>query len=163
MERSVPSSKGIDLAALLWDMKEYFGRGERKGEIFLEIEEDLPKLHTDKRLLREALMQLIDNAHKFSPPDAPVVLGAERWGDEVLLRVEDQGPGIPAEVVEEIMRRELDEASPEDRARIGISGLFLCRKYVAAMGGDLSIKGRMDEGTTAFIRLRVLPFIGEGM
>ena len=163
MERSVPSSKGIDLAALLWDMKEYFGRGERKGEIFLEIEEDLPRLHTDKRLLREALMQLIDNAHKFSPPDAPVVLGAERWGDEVLLRVEDQGPGIPAEVVEEIMRRELDEASPEDRARIGISGLFLCRKYVAAMGGDLSIKGRMDEGTTAFIRLRVLPFIGEGM
>jgi len=163
MERSVPSSKGIDLAALLWDMKEYFGRGERKGEIFLEIEEDLPRLHTDKRLLREALMQLIDNAHKFSPPDAPVVLGAERWGDEVLLRVEDQGPGIPVEVVEEIMRRELDEASQEDRARIGTSGLFLCRKYVAAMGGDLSVKGRPDEGTTAFIRLRVLPFIGEGM
>jgi len=163
MERSVPSSKGIDLAALLRDMKEYFGRGERKGEIFLEIEEDLPRLHTDKRLLREALMQLIDNAHKFSPPDAPVVLGAERWGDEVLLRVEDQGPGIPVEVVEEIMRRELDEASQEDRARIGTSGLFLCRKYVAAMGGDLSVKGRPDEGTTAFIRLRVLPFIGEGM
>ncbi len=163
VEKSMPSPKGIDLAALLWDMKEYYGRGERKGEIFLEIEEDLPKLHSDKRLLREALMQLIDNARKFSPPGAPVILGAERWGDEVLLRVEDQGPGISLKVVEEVMRRELEEEGPEDRAKIGISGLYLCRKYVAAMGGDFSIKGRSGEGTTAFIRLRVLPFLGEGL
>jgi PAS domain S-box-containing protein len=162
-ERSVPSSRGIDLAALLWDMKEYYGQGERKGEIFLEIEEDLPKLHTDKRLLREALMQLIDNARKFSPPGAPVILGVERWGDEVLLRVEDQGPGIPAEVVEEVMRLELEETDAETRTKITVSGLYLCRKYVATMGGDLSVKGRPGEGTTAFIRLRVLPFIGEGM
>jgi len=162
-ERSVPSSRGIDIAALLWDMKEYYGRGERRGEIFLEIEEDLPKLHTDKRLLREALMQLIDNARKFSPPDAPVILGVERWGDEVLLRVEDQGPGIPAEVVEEIMRMELEETEVDKRTKVTVSGLYLCRKYVAAMGGDLTVKGRSGEGTTAFIRLRVLPFIGEGL
>ncbi len=163
VERPVPSTKGIDLAAFLWDMRDYYGRGERKKEIFLEIEEDLPRLHTDRRLLREALVQLIDNARKFSPPDAPVVLGAERWGDEVLLRVEDQGPGIPVEIVEELMRWEPDEASPQDRGGIGISGLFLCRKYVAAMGGDFSVKGRPGDGTTAFIRIRVLPFIGEGV
>lgn len=160
---SVPSSKGIDLPGLLWDLKEYYSRGRMKGEIFLEIEEDLPKLHTDKRLLREALMQLLDNALKFSPPGTPVILGAERWGDEVLLRIEDQGPGIPAEVAEELMRRELEETGPQERARIGVTGLFLCRKYVTTMGGDLNLKGIPDEGTTAFIRLRVLPFIGEGL
>ena len=159
----MPSSRGIDIAALLWDMKEYFGRGERKGEIFLEIEEDLPRLHTDKRLLREALMQLIDNAHKFSPPDAPVILGVERWGDEILLRIEDQGPGISEEVVEEIMGIELEGAEEGKGSKVAVSGLYLCRKYVAAMGGDLTVKGRPGEGTTAFIRLRVLPFIGEGL
>ncbi|MBN2026482.1 MAG: PAS domain-containing protein [Actinobacteria bacterium] len=161
-DRSVPSSRGIDIAALLWDMKEYYGRGERKGEIFLEIEEDLPRLHTDKKLLREALMQLIDNARKFSPADAPVILGVERWGDEILLRIEDQGPGISAEVVEEIMGRELEEVEGKGM-KVAVSGLYLCRKYVAAMGGDLTVKGRPGEGTTAFIRLRVLPFIGEGL
>ena len=161
MGRSMPSPKGIDLAAMLWEIKEYFGRGERKGEIFLEIEDDLPKLHTDKRLLRETLLQLIDNARKFSPPDTPVILGAERWGDEVLLRVEDQGSGIAAELVDEIMRWDLEEAGLEGKARIEVGGLYLCRKYVAAMGGDLSIKGKPEEGTTAFVRLRVLPFIGE--
>jgi len=162
-ERSVPSSRGIDLAGLLWDMKEYYGRGERRGEVFLEIEEDLPRLHTDKRLLREALMQLIDNARKFSPRDAPIILGVERWGDEVLLRVEDQGPGIPIEVVEEIMRMDLEETEVDKGRKVTVSGLYLCRKYVAAMGGDLTVKGRPGEGTTAFIRLRVLPFIGEGL
>jgi len=161
MGRSMPSPKGIDLAAMLWEIKEYFGRGERKGEIFLEIEDDLPKLHTDKRLLRETLLQLIDNARKFSPLDAPVILGAERWGDEVLLRVEDQGSGIAADVVEEIMRWNPEAPGHEGAARFEVTGLYLCRKYVAAMGGDLSIKGKPDEGTTAFVRLRVLPFIGE--
>ncbi len=160
-EKAVNSVKGIDLPALLWDLKEYYSKGRKKGEIFLEIEEDLPKLHTDKRLLREALMQLLDNAFKFSIPGTPVILGAERWGDEVLIRIEDQGPGIPDEVVQDIMRRDLEQPEGDDRARIGVTGLFLCRKYVATMGGDLNIKGRKDEGTTAFIRLRVLPFIGE--
>jgi PAS domain S-box-containing protein len=161
MERSMPSPKGIDLATMLWEIKDYFGRGDRKGEIFLEIEDDLPKLHTDKRLLRETLLQLIDNACKFSPPDAPVILGVERWGDEVLLRVEDQGSGISAQLVDEIMRWDPEEAGREGNAKIEVGGLYLCRKYVAAMGGDLSIKGKPDEGTTAFVRLRVLPFIGE--
>jgi PAS domain S-box-containing protein len=162
VEQAVNSAKGIDLPALLWDLKEYYSKGRNKGEVFLEIEEDLPKLHTDKRLLREALMQLLDNAFKFSTPGTPVILGAERWGDEVLIRIEDQGPGIPDEVVQDIMRRNLEEPEGDERARIGVTGLFLCRKYVATMGGDLNLKGRQDEGTTAFIRLRVLPFIGEG-
>ncbi len=160
-ERYMPSPKGIDLSALLWEVKEYFNRLEGRGEIFLEIEDDLPKMHTDKRLLREVLLQLIDNARKFSPPDAPVILGVERWGDEVLLRVEDQGPGIPAGVVEEVMRWDPKEAGEEGGARSGAGGLYRCRRYVAAMGGDFSIKGRQDEGTTVFVRLRVLPFIGE--
>lgn len=161
IERSMPSPKGIDLVALLKDIKEYYGRVERKKEIFLEIEDDLPKLHTDKRMLRETLLQLIDNARKFSPPDAPVILGAERWGDEVLLRVEDQGSGIPAEAVREILGWGLGEEDSGGRGKVPRGGLYLCRKYVAAMGGDLSIKGKPGEGTTAFVRLRVLPFIGE--
>ncbi len=161
LERSMPSPQGIDLAALLRDIKEYYGKEKGEGEIFLEIEEDLPKLHADKRLLRETLLQLVDNARHFSPPDAPVILGAERWGDEVLLHVEDQGPGIPVEIVEEVMRAPLEGADAGSAGRLGAHGLYLCRRYVGAMGGDFSIKGRPDEGTTAFVRLRVLPFIGE--
>lgn len=163
-ERPIPSPRGIDLPALLWELKDYFSRPERRGEIFLEIEEDLPRMHTDKRLLRESLRHLLDNAVRYSPPGAPVILGVERWGDEVLLRVEDQGPGIPPEVMEGVMRAGLENAGGENRGSQGrASGLSICHRYVTAMGGNLTVKGRPDEGTTAFIRLRVLPFIGEGL
>lgn len=153
-DRAIPSPKGINVAELLVDLKDYYSRSGRKGDIFLELEEDLPKLHTDRRMLREALMCLLDNAFKHSPPGSPVVLGAERWGDEVVLRVEDQGPGIPPETVKEVMRCEEGEGNGPAR-----SGLFLCRRYVRAMGGELVLKSREGEGTTACIRLRLLSFL----
>jgi PAS domain S-box-containing protein len=151
-----PSARGIDLHSLILEIREYYSRRGHSGEIFVEIEDDLPKLHSDKRLLRESIMHLLDNAIRYSPSGAPVILGVERWGDEVLLRVEDQGPGIPAQVVEDVMR-EKESTAIEERP----SGLLLTRKYVTAMGGDLTIKGVPQEGTTAFIRIRVLPFVGE--
>ncbi|MDI6831739.1 MAG: PAS domain-containing protein [Actinomycetota bacterium] len=159
-ERAVPSARGIDLGELLWELKEYYARRLPRGEIFLELEEDLPRLHCDRRMLRESLDHLLDNAFRHSPPGAPVVLGAERWGDEVLLRVEDQGPGIPAEVAEEVMSGEPGRGTGNGKECMG--GLYLCRRYVSSMGGTLSIKGRPGEGTTVFMRLRVLPFVGEG-
>jgi len=159
LERPELSPRGIDISSLLWELKEMFGWGQKRSEIFLELEEDLPKLHADRHLLREAVTQLLDNALKHSPPGAPVILGAERWGDEVLLRVEDQGTGIPYEVLDRLGEAETGGAVEGGKK---VSGLVLCRRYVEAMGGSFSIKGRPGEGTTAFIRLRVLPFVGEG-
>lgn len=154
-DRAVPSAKGIDLAALLMDLKEYYSRRGSGSNIFLELDEDLPRIHTDKKMLREALMCLLDNALRYSPRGSPVVLGAERWGDEVLLRVEDQGPGIPPEVVKQVMQ----EGEGGEVRRKRAKSLLVCRNFVRAMGGELSLKGKPGEGTTAYIRLRLLPFV----
>ncbi|MBC7247648.1 MAG: PAS domain-containing protein [Actinobacteria bacterium] len=154
-DRAVPSARGIDLGALLVDLKEYYSRRRPGSNIFLELDEDIPLVHTDKKMLREALMCLLDNALKFSPRGSPVILGAERWGDEVLLRVEDQGPGIPPEVVRQVMQ---EGGGGEGRGRRAKS-LVVCRDFVKAMGGELTLKGKGGEGTTAYIRLRLLPFL----
>jgi len=158
--RAVLSPRGIDLASMVKDLRDYYARRGRGGEIFLELEDDLPRLHADKRLLREALMCLLDNAFRFSPPGSPVVLGAERWGDEILLRVEDQGPGMPEEVLRELSRPETVEESAENAGRRAKS-LLVCRRFVRSMGGELSFKAMPGEGTVAYIRIPVLPFIGE--
>lgn len=158
--RAVLSPRGIDLASMIKDLRDYYARRGRGGEIFLELEDDLPRLHADKRLLREALMCLLDNAFRFSPPGSPVVLGAERWGDEILLRVEDQGPGMPEEVIRELSRPEGVEESADDTGRRAKS-LLVCRRFVRSMGGELSFKAMPGEGTVAYIRIPVLPFIGE--
>lgn len=158
--RAVPSARGIDLVAMIRDLRDYYSRRGRGDEIFLELEDDLPRLHTDKKLLREALMCLLDNALKFSPPGCPVILGAERWGDEILLRVEDQGPGIPAEVIREVTQAGSVEKHGEAKERRAKS-LLVCRKFVKAMGGELSFKAGPGEGTVAYIRIPVLPFMSE--
>lgn len=160
--KPVYSPEGVELPSLLRELKDRAYLWELEGEILLELEEDLPKMHTDPLLLGEVLLQLLDNALRYSPPGTTVILGAERWGDEVLLRVEDQGPGIPGEILEAVKRAGLEEKGSEDRVGAKQSGLFKCRRYVKSLGGNLSVKGKIDEGTTVFVRLRVLPFVGEG-
>jgi two-component system sensor histidine kinase MprB len=105
-------------------------------------------------------MCLLDNAFRFSPPGSPVVLGAERWGDEILLRVEDQGPGMPEEVIREITRADAEEESFRVTGRRAKS-LLVCRRFVRSMGGELSFKAAPGEGTVAYIRIPVLPFVSE--
>ncbi len=158
--RAVLSPRGIDLVSMARDIRDYYARRGKAGEIFLELEDDLPRVHADKRLLREALMCLLDNAFRFSPPGSPVVLGVERWGDEILLRVEDQGPGMPEEVIRELARGDAEEGPPGVAGR-RVRSLRVCRRFVRSMGGELSFKSAPGEGTVARIRIPVLPFISE--
>lgn len=158
-KKVIPSARGLNLADVARELREYYGRRGRANDIFLELEEDLPPAHVDRSMLREALMCLLDNAIRYSPPGTPVVLGVERWGDEVLLRVEDQGSGIPQEVLRDLAQGEAPAAGrgKERKAK----SLLVCRKYVKAMGGELTFKSRAGEGTVAYIRLPILPFVGE--
>lgn len=159
VDRPVLSPRGIDLAAVVRDLRDYYSRRGRAQEIFLELEEDLPRVHVDKRLLQEALMCLLDNAFRYSPPGSPVVLGVERWGDEIILRVEDQGPGLPEEVVRELSG--VDEGEPVGTRECKVGSLLVCRRFVRSMGGELSFKVVPGEGTVSYIRLPVLPFVSE--
>jgi two-component system sensor histidine kinase KdpD len=79
--------------------------GER---VVTELDEDAPPVHTDAAQIERALVNLLDNALKFSPPDAPVRVRVESRDDELLLHVQDAGPGVPAadrELVFEPFRR----------------------------------------------------------
>jgi two-component system sensor histidine kinase KdpD len=79
--------------------------GER---IVSELDEDSPPVHTDAAQIERALVNLLDNALKFSPPDAPVRIRVEAREHELLLHVQDAGPGVPAaerELVFEPFRR----------------------------------------------------------
>ena len=64
--------------------------------------------HGDEDLLRQMLLNLVDNAVKFTPSDGAVTLSLERRKDEYLLSVADTGPGIPAEARQHIFERFYD-------------------------------------------------------
>ncbi|MGN0921201.1 MAG: ATP-binding protein [Cellvibrio sp.] len=110
-----------------------------QNRLELNITPNLPPLHVQSAFLEQALFNIIDNAIKFSPPGAPVILRCYKDGDQMLIDVCDQGPGVPQEERERVFER-FHTAEKGDRRRSGSGlGLTICRGMIVAHGGTVSI------------------------
>ena len=128
------------------------------------VEPSLPLLWCDAMLVSQLLDNLIDNALKYSPADAPVELHARIERDDLTLSVSDNGPGIaPAwrEKVFEVFQRG-DSIHSHDRPDIdrgaGV-GLAVCRAIARAHQGELLLLARGEGGCCFECRL---PLRGQG-
>ena len=94
----------------------------------------------DPMRLAQALHNLIDNALSFSPPHGVVEVSARRAGNEVLLSVTDQGPGVPPENRGDVFRRFYSERpEAEDFGRHSGLGLSIAASIVTAHGGHVHV------------------------
>lgn len=111
--------------------------------------------HGDEDLLRQMLLNLVDNAVKFTPTDGTVVLSLERNENNYLLSVADSGPGIPAEERQHIFER----FYRADRKRLRVSddgaglGLAISRWIARAHDGDIELGDSGTNGTKFIVRL----------
>jgi two-component system sensor histidine kinase KdpD len=115
-----------------------------KGRPFsVDLPSALPLVPFDPLLIEQVLMNLLDNALKYTPPDTPLSLGAIAQGDEMLVEVADRGPGIPPgsekRIFEKFMRGSTTGGG------IGL-GLTICRAIVEAHGGRIWAENRPDGG-----------------
>jgi signal transduction histidine kinase len=116
----------------------------------------LPTVSGDPSLLNAVFQNLIGNAIKFRSEDAPVVeLGAERQDDHWVLRVTDNGIGIPDQYAERIFVIFQRLHAREAYEGTGI-GLSLCRKIVEFHGGRIAIDKGRASGTSVTFTLPVL-------
>jgi len=110
----------------------------------------------DSGALRRALLNLVDNAVKYTPAGGSVVISLERAGQSVALVVEDSGIGIdPADarrIFEPFVR--LDAGRSRDTGGSGL-GLAIARSIVLAHGGTLEVQSRPDGGSRFTIALPV--------
>lgn len=112
-------------------------------------------VRADRLRLSEAIGNLIDNAAKFSPPDAPIEVSVRRGSDgTAIIEVADRGPGIPGERRDEIFRRFARWRPPgyEETPGAGL-GLFVSRAHVAAHGGRVDVVPREEGGTILRVTL----------
>lgn len=117
----------------------------------VQVDADCPDLDVDPSLMLEILVNLIENAHRFSPPDATIELHAGRHPDDgsrVRLEVLDRGRGLPP------------AASPSG-ARRGL-GLEIARSFASALGGEVALEGRAGGGIRARIDLPAAMLAGQG-
>ncbi len=123
-----------------------------------ELTEHLPLLSVDEVKIRQVLVNLIVNAIKFSPREAPVVLRSHLDGVYVRVEVSDQGPGIPPDTATHIFEL-FGQNVPEDgdgRGGLGI-GLHLVKRITELHGGHVGVNSRAGEGSTFWIRLPIAP------
>ena len=119
------------------------------------LEPDLPLLWCDAILLSQLLDNLIDNALKYSPENAPVEVLVRHVGEHVMLAVRDRGPGIaPAwkERVFQVFQRGAEAADARasslvqaSRPGVGV-GLAVCRSIALVHGGELRLRARGHGG-----------------
>jgi len=109
----------------------------------VHVDDDCPDANVDPALALEILVNLIENAHRVSPPDAPVLLTAARHGKDVRIEVLDRGPGIPPALTADVAQRGL--------------GLQIARSLAAANGGTFDITPRPGGGTIARVDLPAAP------
>ena len=128
----------------------------------LELEMVLPDepiyLRADAVRLAQVFGNLLNNACKFSEPGGRIVVTATREGSDVVVRVRDEGAGIPPDKLESIfeMFSQVDRALERNQGGLGI-GLTLARRIVQLQGGDVSARSEgPGRGSEFVVRLPVL-------
>jgi PAS domain S-box-containing protein len=111
-------------------------------------------VYADSARLEQVLINLVSNAIKFSPQDAPVRLEASQVNGEVEFRVIDRGRGVPPEYTTIIFER-FGQVKQEDSERGKGTGLGLpiCKALVEAHGGSIGVKSKAGEGSTFWFRI----------
>lgn len=125
----------------------------RGRKINVEFERNLPTLRVDSRAVAEVIYTLVDNAAKYSPPDAAIYISAGRSGEsDVILSVADEGKGIPTEMRERVFDKFFRAARDGDT---GISpsgnglGLAIAKGIVEAHNGKIRV-GEASNGGAVF-------------
>lgn len=125
---------------------ESFGDALGKREISTDIDENLPLVAMDFVLIVQVLVNLVDNALKYSEPDTPVGIQAHQMGKEVHLIVSDRGIGIPESDLDHIFEKFFRVERPENIGGTGL-GLSISRGIIEAHGGRIWAKNRPGGGT----------------
>jgi two-component system sensor histidine kinase KdpD len=110
----------------------------------VKVPESLPLVPVDGVLIEQALVNLIENALKYTEPRSPIDVTAEPADGSVVVEVADEGPGLPAGAEEQVFEK-FYRAAPGKRG-FGL-GLPICRAIMAAHGGRIWAERRDPRGT----------------
>lgn len=132
-------------------------RAKERNMLFtVSCPEDLPIIIADENRIKQVLINLLDNAFKFTPDGGQVELKVETEGENLLIQVIDSGYGIPEEDLPYIMEKFYKGKNSKSHSGLGLS---ICDEIVKLHGGTIDIKSKLGEGTDISV---FLPIEGRG-
>ncbi len=139
----------VELGALLDEARDVWEPSAEEGG--LEIRREGPPIVVagDPVALRRVFMNLIENAIKYNRPGGSIHLSTESMPGKARVRVRDTGMGIAAEDLPRLFKRfyRVDKARSRDSGGAGL-GLAICKSFIEAHGGTISVESAVGAGTT---------------
>ena len=127
------------------------------NEIIVHCPQDIGEMHADQTRIRQALLNLVSNANKFTEHGSVTVDVARvmsKGSEEITIAVRDTGIGMSPEQIGRLFQ-EFVQADPSTTRKYGGTGLGLAisRRFCQMMGGDISVESQLGKGSTFTIRL----------
>ena len=128
-----------------------------KLQVERDVEEDLPLLFVHPALIEQALVNVLENAAKFAPAGSTLTIHAHQEGNELIIAISDQGPGIPEDQRSEVFNM-FFTGGEGDRGPYGSGlGLAICHGMIAAHGGRIeALTGSDGQGATIKMALPLI-------
>ncbi|WP_323034320.1 sensor histidine kinase KdpD [Pararhodobacter sp.] len=156
-------SQGVELNRQWQSLEEILGvalhdlcEPLREHPVSVEVPADLPLLHVDALLMQRVLVNLLDNAAKHTPAGTPIDIRARHVGDNVLVEVSDDGPGLPQAGADKLFNP-FEQGRPESATGGAGLGLALVRHIVEAHGATIEARQRSPKGAVFVITLPASP------
>ncbi len=136
------------LAGEVGDITEGAFKEKTNVRFHLEVDENLPPIHSDREKVKQVLINLVTNALKFTDR-GDVTLRIRHADDSFLMSVQDTGVGIPADEVDKIFDKfyQIRRASPSSVKGTGL-GLSICEMFAELLGASLNVDSVVGVGST---------------
>ncbi len=144
----------IDFSEIVESVKKVLDTplANRNISLLTEIETDIQEFYGDREKLRQLILNLLDNAIKYSDPGCYINLRVRYSDKYVILEVSDTGWGIPEDDIANLSKHFYRGTHGERTKGTGL-GLALCKEIVRIHHGSIDIKSRLKKGTTVIVTL----------
>ena len=129
---------------------------KRSHVLNLELEWKLPSIKGDRSKIEQVLMNIIANALKYTPDGGTIAIYSGRTGDDVWVKIEDTGVGIPPEDLSRVFDRfyRVDKARSRESGGTGL-GLSIAKEIIGRHGGNISVESTPGVGTSVTVKLPI--------
>jgi two-component system sensor histidine kinase KdpD len=151
--------EACDIQELIGSALEQIGTPLNNRQVKVDLSDKLPLVPLDFVLFSRVLVNVIDNALKYSPPEKPIEIKARVGNQNLEITVADRGEGIPIEDLERIFDKFYRVQRPYNVSGTGL-GLSISKGIVEAHGGSIRAENRRGGGAIFTVRL---PLEGTGI
>ena len=154
------SNNKMHLHIVELDLCEFFFRSSdefevldnKKHQIKISSNTEKCKIKTDEKVLRHIVFNLVTNAIKYSPEDTEILIDIDDYEDRVVIKVEDQGIGIPEEDLKYLFEPFHRGKNTGTKQGTGL-GLSIVKRYIEVLGGSIEVQSNLNKGTKFIVEL----------